>query len=195
MAVETKMNDNVFLQKYSEADPEGRLKIMMGNYAVFPKMIRRIEKKVIYKITVEREYMRSHCRSELGVRIQTSGKSDPTADEAIINVSLEEALKTGEYDPGLISGFENADKYEAAMRTIKIMRLDYELLAEIIDDLREKDSRVIKQYLIEGKLFKEIADSEGRTYDAIKKRIEKIRTEIRDQIVDCLEMNCRERIR
>lgn len=71
------------------------------------------------------------------------------------------------------------------------MRLDYELLTEIIDDLREKDSRVIKQYLVEGKLFKEIADSEGRTYDAIKKRIEKIRAEIRDQMLDCLEMNCR----
>ena len=191
MAVKTKMNDNVFLQKYSEADPEGRLKIMMGNYAVFPKMIRRIEKKVIYKIRIERDYVRSHHRGELGVRIQSSGKSDPTANEAIINVSLEEALKTGEYDPGLIRGLENADEYETAIRTINVMRLDYELLTEIIDDLREKDSRVIKQYLLEGKLFKEIADSEGRTYDAIKKRIEKIRAEIRDHMLDCLEMSCR----
>ena len=189
MAVET--NDNVLLRSYSEADPEGRLKIMMGNYAVFPKMIRRVEKKVFYKITVEREYMKSHNRVELGVRVQTSQMPDPTAKEALDHVILEDAIRTGKYDHSIVRGLDNADEYESAIRTINAMRLDYELLTEIIDDLREKDSRVIKQYLVEGKLFKEIADSEGRTYDAIKKRIEKIRAEIRDQMLDCLEMNCR----
>ena len=189
MAVET--NDNMLLRNYSEADPEGRLKIMMGNYAVFPKMIRRAEKKVFYKITVEREYMKSHNRVELGVRVQTSQQPDPTADEALEHVILEDAIRTGKYDYSLVRGLDNADEYTAAIRTINAMRLDYDLLSEIIEDLRENDSRVIKQYLVEGKLFKEIADSEGRTYDAIKKRIEKIRAEIRDQMLDCLEMNCR----
>ena len=189
MAVEN--NDTTLLHMYSEAGPEGRLQIMMGNYAVFPKLIRRVEKKVFYKITVEREYMRSLHRGELGVRIQTSGISDITADEAIDHVTVEEAIRTGKYDRGLIRDLENADEYETAIRTINVMRLDYELLTEIIDDLREKDSKVIKQYLVEGKLFKEIADSEGKTYDAIKKRIERIRAEIRDQILDCLEMSCR----
>ena len=189
MAVKT--NDNAFLQNYSEADPEGRLRIMMGNYAVFPKLIRRAEKKVFYKITVERAYMKSHNSVELGIRVQTSWLPDPTADEALDRVTLEDAIRTGKYDHSLVRGLDNADEYAAAIRTINAMRMDYDLLSEIIEDLREKDSRVIKQYLVEGKLFKEIADSEGRTYDAIKKRIEKIRAEIRDQIIDCLEMNCR----
>ena len=39
--------------------------------------------------------------------------------------------------------------------------------------------------------FKEIADDEGRTYEAIKKRMERIRAEIREEILECLEMNCR----
>ena len=37
----------------------------------------------------------------------------------------------------------------------------------------------------------EIADDEGRTYEAIKKRMERIRAQIRDEILECLEMNCR----
>ncbi len=49
----------------------------------------------------------------------------------------------------------------------------------------------MKQYLLEGRLFKEIADDEGRTYEAIKKRMERIRAEIREEILECLEMNCR----
>ena len=30
-----------------------------------------------------------------------------------------------------------------------------------------------------------------QTYEAIKKRMERIRTEIREEILECLEMNCR----
>ena len=71
------------------------------------------------------------------------------------------------------------------------MRMDFELLEEIIEDLSEEDSKILKQYLIDGRLFKEIADDEGRTYEAIKKRMERIRAQIRDEILECLEMNCR----
>ncbi len=72
-----------------------------------------------------------------------------------------------------------------------LMRMDFELLEEIIEDLDESDSKIMKQYLLEGRLFKEIADDEGRTYEAIKKRMERIRAEIREEILECLEMNCR----
>lgn len=37
---------------------------------------------------VEREFVRSHSRGELGVRVQTSNLSDTTADEAITNVTI-----------------------------------------------------------------------------------------------------------
>ena len=52
---------------------------------------------------------------------------------------------------------------------VSIMRMDFELLEEIIEDLDEK----------------------GRTYEAIKKSMERIRAEIREEILECLEMNCR----
>ena len=103
----------------------------------------------------------------------------------------EDAFKTGEVDKGLLKGIADASLYEEDIRIISIMRMDYELLEEIIEDLDESDSKIMKQYLLEGKLFKEIADDEGRTYEAIKKRMERIRTEIREEIIECLEMNCR----
>lgn len=81
--------------------------------------------------------------------------------------------------------------YEEDIRLVSVMRMDFELLEEIIEDLDESDSKIMKQYLLEGRLFKEIADDEGRTYEAIKKRMERIRSEIREEILECLEMNCR----
>lgn len=179
------------LRSYRSMDAEGRLSIMLGNYAVFPKIIRKAEKKIQYKIKLEQEYLRSHSRDELGVRVQKSGTSDPTFNEAASNIIIENALKTGEIDKGLLKGIKDASVYEEEIRTISNMRMDFELLEYIIENLEESDSKIIKQHLVEGRLFKEIADDEGRTYEAIKKRIERIRTEIREEILECLEMNCR----
>ena len=140
---------------------------------------------------MEQEYLRSHSRDELGVRVQTSGTSDPTFNEASTNIMIEDALKTGEISKCLLKGIKDAPIYEEDIRTISNMRMDFELLEEIIEDLSEEDSKILKQYLIDGRLFKEIADDEGRTYEAIKKRMERIRAQIRDEILECLEMNCR----
>lgn len=74
------------LRSYRSNDAEGRLAIMLNNYAVFPKIIRKAEKKIQYKIKSEKEYLRSHARCELGVRVQTSGTSDPTFNEACLTV-------------------------------------------------------------------------------------------------------------
>jgi hypothetical protein len=106
-----KANESNLLSSYRMADPEGRLEIMLANYHVFPKMIRKMEKKTKYKIKAEKEYVRSHNRGELGVRVQTSNLSDITADEAIDNVMLEEALKTGDIAAGLLKGIDNASEY------------------------------------------------------------------------------------
>lgn len=80
-----KAKDTDLLKSYRVADSEERFSILMDNYAVFPKVIRKAQKKTEYKIKAEREYLRSHSRGELGVRVQTSKKSDTTAEEAIAN--------------------------------------------------------------------------------------------------------------
>ena len=186
----TKKNDRDFLQGYKVADPEERLHLMMSNYAIFPKLIHKAETKTIYKIKSEKEFLRSHSIDELEIRVQTSTRSDSTADEAIANVSLEEAFTTRKVDRGILNGIENASEYEADIYVISVMKMDYDLLRDIIEDLQEDDCRVIKQYLINGRLMKEIAEDENRTYEAIKKRIQHIRSEIHEEIIDCLEMNC-----
>lgn len=99
----------------------------------------------------------------------------------------EETFKTG----GEKNKTEKTNRKSKNIRLVSVMRMDFELLEEIIEDLDESDSKIMKQYLLEGRLFKEIADDEGRTYEAIKKRMERIRAEIREEILECLEMNCR----
>ena len=179
------------LQCYKSTDAEGRLEIMLNNYAVFPKAIRRAETKIRYRIKSEQEYNRNHSRDELGVRVQTSGTSDPTFNEAVNNIMIDKALETGETDRSLLKEIKDAALYEEDIRAVSIMRMDYELLTEIIEDLEEDDSKMIKQHILEGRYFGEIAKDENKSYEAIKKHMKRIRDEIHAEIIECLEMNCR----
>ena len=183
--------DSDILHRYRDSDPEGRYQLLMENYAGFPKMLRKLEKKIEYKIKTELEYSKSKKRGELGVRVQTSDLSDPTANEAIVSVTIQEGYQRGELDKGLLKGMENAKEYEEEVRVIGIMRMDFELLDEIINDLEDTDSKLIKQYVQERRYVKEIAAEEGKSYNAIMKKITRIRADIKEEILECLEMNCR----
>lgn len=90
----------------------------------------------------------------------------------------------------MLKGLDDLAKYESDIYIISVMKLDYDLLRDIIEDLQEEDSRVIKQYLLDGRLMRDIANDEGITYEAIKKRMQRIRLEIHEEIIDFLQMNC-----
>ena len=125
-----KAKETNVLNNYRNADPEGRFSLLMDNFASFPRLICIEERKSRYKLKAEREFLKSHTRDELGVRVQTSHIGDPTADEAVSEVSLQESFVTGEVDRDLFKGMEDALEYEMQIRMISTMRMDYELLVD-----------------------------------------------------------------
>ena len=189
--MDIKAKEKDYLTAYRSLNAEGRLDLMINNYSTFPKIIRKMEVKTRYRIKSEKEYMRSHLRGELGVRVQSSKLSDPTFEEASTNIMLDKAMETGEAEGGLLNGIENAERYEADIRIISIMRMDYELLSEIVEDLDEDESCWMKDFLTKRKLLKEIASERGLSYETIKRRAYELRNDIREEIIECLEMNCR----
>lgn len=185
-----KIRDTDLLNSYKKAPAEKRLSIMLEYYPVFPGMLRKIEKKTEYKIKSEQERMRSRSRGELGVRVQTSNVSDTTANEAVANVTLEEAFKTGEISKGLLKGIENAPEFEETIRMVSIMKMDFELLEDILSGFGREDSIIIKKHLSEGKSYRVIAEEEDCSTDSVRRKFTRIREEISEEIIDCLRINC-----
>ena len=185
-----KIRDTDLLNSYKKAPAEKRLSIMLEYYPVFPGMLRKIEKKTEYKIKSEQERMRSRRRGELGVRVQTSNVSDTTANEAVANVTLEEAFKTGEVSKGLLKGIENAPEFEETIRMVSIMKMDFELLEDILSGFGREDSIIIKKHLSEGKSYRVIAEEEECSTDSVRRKFTRIKEEISEEIIDCLRINC-----
>ena len=185
-----KIRETDLLNSYKKATPEKRLSLMLEYYPDFPGMLHKIEKKTEYKIKTEQENIRSKRRAELDVRVQTSFISNPTANEAINNVTLEEAFKTGEIDMTLLKDMEKASEYAETIRMVSIMKMDYQLLVDILSEYGAEDSVIIQKHLAEGKSYNVIADEAKCSSDKIKRRFTRIREEITEEILECIEMNC-----
>ena len=116
--------------------------------------------------------------------------SDTTANEAVANVTLEEAFKTGEVSKGLLKGIENAPEFEETIRMVSIMKMDFELLEDILSGFGREDSIIIKKHLSEGKSYRVIAEEEECSTDSVRRKFTRIKEEISEEIIDCLRINC-----
>ena len=180
-----------FLKKYRRTDADGRFSLMMANYNAFPGLIKNAEIKTLYRIRSEREYARSRSKGELGVRVQGGSMADITADEAIDITAIKDSFLTGRLPRGLLKGIEGAEDYLEEIRTIYLMHMDYELLQGLVETLGEREARLFRMHVVDGLYYKAIGDEDGQNSESVRKRMQKLRNRLRDEIVELLEINCR----
>ena len=73
------ITDEKLVDAYGKGDPRERFMLIYRNYEVFPQLIDCYELGLFNRILYEKEYNRRKKNGDdLGVRIQTSKKSDPS---------------------------------------------------------------------------------------------------------------------
>ena len=122
------------VDKYRRADLDTRVDIILRNYARFNKLVDGYEKCLSIVIRNEREHKRRRENGELGVRVQTSNISDVTANTAVENVSIQEAIHEGDYNTAL-KGSEEYFIHRAEIKTLLDMRDDYEIVCSQVESL------------------------------------------------------------
>ena len=180
-----------FLKLYRQTDADGRFSLMMANYSSFPAIIKNAEVKTLYRIRSEREYARSRSKGELGVRVQGAGMADITADEAMDITAIKDSFLTGRLPAALLKGVEGAEDYLEEIRTIYLMHIDYDLLHGLVETLDEREAKLFRMHVVDGLYYKEIGDEYGHNAESVRKRMQRLRSRLRDEIIELLEINCR----
>ena len=72
------------------------------------------------------------------------------------------------------------------------MKMDFELLEDILSGFGREDSIIIKKHLSEGKSYRVIAEEEECSMDSIRRKFTRIKGEISDEILECIRLNCKE---
>lgn len=174
------------LDDYKKANDEKRIKIVLDHYSGFMAYVNAYEAGLVRTILAERLYNRRAALGDLGVRVQTSNTGNPTSSEGDEDMIVRQAVRDGDY----ITALRGADKYEThkwQILLLKDMREIFALVDEQIGCLGdEKD--IFVRYLKREFNLATIADSEGVTSDAMKKRFGLLRKEVIANSLDWLEL-------
>lgn len=135
----TKVN---FYECYGDGTARERAELIYSNYSSFQGIIEDCKMRLIYEIKAEKERKRSNHKEELGVRIQNLGNySNPTADEAVLDVMLEGALnglnsaEDALSDPELVQEFKRREYVIVMMHALSVK--EQELIIPLLK--QEKD--------------------------------------------------------
>lgn len=179
-----------FIKKYATADVDGRMEIILKNYSRFIQMVDGYEECLSIIIRNERDYNRKKHKSDLGIRVQTSMLSDTTAQTAIENVTIQEAIRCGDIETAL-KGADDYEKHAVEIRTLLNMREDYRILSNQFHFLDESEGRIFSDYISKKRSLATIASDEGVAYETIRWRIRQTRQTLKFHAKEFLECKYR----
>ena len=88
------ITEDKLVESYGKATPRERFRLIYKNYSIFPQLVDCYETGLFNRILFEVEYNRRKKNDDdLGVRIQTSHRSDPTAAKAIEHIMIRDAME------------------------------------------------------------------------------------------------------
>ena len=166
----TKVN---FYENYGDKSARERAELIYSNYSSFQGIIEDCKMRLI------QERRRSNHKDELGVRIQNLGNySNPTADEAVLDVMLEGAingLNSAEdalSDPALVQEFKRREY------VIVMMADEYASFRRHLHALSVKEQEIIIPLLKQEKDYYTLAEEAGVTVPVVRRKASRIHCEL-----------------
>ena len=172
------------LEKYAGLTPEKRVDYICKNYSRFTGIIESYTQGLVYMIEEEQDFNRREDRGDLGVRVQGGGfHSDRTANQAIRNVSLRDAIIACDFSDGVLDDTDHDEEFMRAAAVLRQMRRDFELFNSQMQQLKENDMLLIQSFLLKEKDLTEIADERGIQYESAYQRVRRIKKEIKANVI------------
>ncbi|WP_031553921.1 hypothetical protein [Oribacterium sp. FC2011] len=175
------------VEQYADSDVGKRIDIRIRYYPNFIRLVEGFEQSLSFIIKQEKEMKRRSAIGELGVRVQNSHISDPTAREAIDNIMIMEAIKKGDLD-SVISELDEDVRilHEMEIRTIRDMKEDFRVLNNTFYYLNPVDSDMLRKYLEGGSHTEQMAYDLNMKPDALRVRIHHIKKTVIEQTSNIL---------
>ncbi|SDB45176.1 hypothetical protein SAMN02910298_02259 [Pseudobutyrivibrio sp. YE44] len=172
------------LRKYAELTVEKRVDYICRNYASFMGIVESYTEGLIYMIEEEQDFNRREERGDLGVRVGGGfGHSDPTANKAIRNVSLRDAIINCDFEGGVLEDTDHEEQFMRDAAVLRRMRRDYKLFNSQMHLLAEEEMTILQTYLSGNKDLNDLADELNIQYDSAKCKIYNIKRKLKKNVV------------
>ena len=146
--------------------------LIYKNYSVFPQLVDCYETGLLNRILFEVEYnRRAKNDDDLGVRVQTSNKSDPTMAKAIEHIMIREAVEECNFSGNILKETDTPDKHKRDILTIHMMRREYEVFDTALKTLPQREYSMIYSFIHKDMNLLEIAEDKELAYQSVKNMI------------------------
>ena len=175
------------VKQYEDADVTERIEILIRYYPNFTRLVEGYEQNLSFIIKEEKAFRHRKAKGELGVRVQTSGKSDPTAREAIDNVMIMEAIRSGDLS-GVLRDLDDevTRLHEAEVATLQNMKEDYSVLQSAFYYLDPDAADTFTKYLQCGRKTEKLAYDLDIKPEALKMQMCRVKKTIVEQTAGIL---------
>ena len=170
------------VEQYADSDIGERIDILIKYYPNFIRLVEGFERSLGFIIKQEKEMKRRSEIGDLGVRVQTSHLSDPTAREAIDNMMIEQAIREGDLSEVIAELDEEVRRtHEVEIRTIREMKEDYGILQDSFFYLDPPDADTFTKYLACGRRTEQLAYDLDLKPDSLRVKIARIKKIVVEQ--------------
>lgn len=180
---------NQFQKEYFLADSRGKIDIILSNYVTFQHQLSGIEKGIKLDIKVNQDFRFRKERGDLGVRVRTSGYSDPTAREAIRNVELDRAFDENDLE-GELEKTSEPDVFRGQIRMLHSMEEDFLIIQAVIEMLTLQDGNTLKDYFACQRnqiCLQNVADDKDINVKTIYQKVWRVKSKIRMNAMEKFE--------
>jgi len=171
---------------YIRADIEKRVEIILDNYGMFNRILDGYEQSLSIVIRNERDYNRKRLLGDSGIRVQTFNIGDITAQTAVENVTIQQAIHDGDWYAAT-KGADNQNKHRLEIETICQMRDDYAIVTGQLSVLQKEEYEFYLPYINGEKGCFEIAADEGLSPEAVRMRLYRYRSIVKESSIPFME--------
>ena len=175
------------VELYADADVPQRIDILIRFYPNFMRLVEGFEQSLSFIIREEKAYKHRQAKGDPGVRVQTSGTSDPTAREAIDNIMIMEAIRSGNLaDITKDLDAEVMQLHEMEVKTLQDMKEDYCILQSSFYYLEADAADTFVKYLQCGRKTEKLAYELDIKPEALKMQMCRVKKTIVEQTAGIL---------
>lgn len=180
---------NQFQKEYFLADSKGKIDIILSNYPTFQHQLSGIEKGIKLDIKVDQDFRFRKEKGDLGIRVQTTGLSDPTAREAIRNVELDRAFDENDLEKELEKTSE-PDVFRKQILMLHSMMEDYLIIQAVIEALPFQDGNTLNDFFTHQRnreKLTQVAKDRQIEVRTIYQKVWRVKNRIRMDVIDKFE--------
>lgn len=165
------------LRRYEKAGPEEKVRFILSNFSGFEMIISSYESCIRISIEEECRYNKRKKEGDPGVRVQDGFLPDPTLSQAVRNIEIDDAIRSGDINR-VLEYTDEPQMHRKDCFILSDMRSDYRYTVNAIRCLKPAEQKLYMDYITGKTDLYRIAEECGIQYQSAKNKIARIRIKV-----------------